>query len=588
MILALNDIKRILKDRPNKAMVTAAQAYSKKLKMHLRGTGLREAIERMEYFEKPELAAVRQAYAKSNKSMFARLHRPIDKVWTARGGSAYYYLPDGQQKSFREQLGAVEWGYSLREWVNTFWRPAYHDDPMGLLFMEVSPEGEAYPTFKSIFDIYDYQIEGRRLDYVIFEQKRESLPAAALRKLGNDKDYKLFRIVDEALDVVMAWDSSAESLRKIDSYPNYFGDVPALIVSDLYDRDKGMYISPDDTVIEDADQYLVEGSIYNVFKRRFGFPQHYRLAAACNTCMGQKTVAGSTCTACNGSGIKSTIDVSEIIQVPVPQGDDPVLEAGSIAGYITPDVKGWEKMREERALLFDAMHHTYWGTRQRDEGVSNETATGRFIDVQPVNERLDRFSAAAEGAETYITDMMGRFFYGQAYRGCAVRYGRRYLIETPDAIWTKYRDARKIGASVQALDKLLEEYYQAAYQADNLELQRHLKLMKVEPLIHHSLTECSQYGLYTDGTEYLKKLYYGEWAATLTVNDVLFTDVAGLRTKLADYVKALNVTAALPMAGGASALGENGQNTEAGLPNHGQQFQKKVKTDTMNQDKHPA
>ena len=138
MILKEVDIKRILKENPNKLLVSAAQAYTRKLLMHMKGIGLENYIERFEGFEKEDVARIRKKYTHSNKDLFARTHRPVDKVYNARGGSVYYNTSN--EDALRTALRDVDHGYTVRQWIETFYRPAFHYDPMGcLLYTSPSP-----------------------------------------------------------------------------------------------------------------------------------------------------------------------------------------------------------------------------------------------------------------------------------------------------------------------------------------------------------------------------------------------------------------------------------------------------------------
>lgn len=522
MVLTPAQLKEIFKNRPSKNIIDAAQAYSKRMIMHMTGVGLDEYIEAMTFFEKPELSIIRKKYAKSNKSLFARLHRPIDKVFNARGGSVYYKLPENKEMQLRQALAEVEYGYSLRKWIEAIWLKPYHYDPMSLVFIEVDQNGEAYPTIKSVFDLFEIKTNGRYLEYVILKTP----------------DKEVFRVIDDAFDKLYKWDGT--SLREIrnDSFPNYFGKVPAIIVSDIYDPIRGYYISPDDAIVEDADQFLMEGSVFNIFKKYHGFPKAWMYQSSCPKCKGTGKLEGKDCPDCSGTGQKVNESVAETIRIPVPQSKDHPILAPDLGGYITPSIEGWDAQRDSLKELEDLMHWTFWGTH-RQEKADNNTATGEFIDAQPVNERLNKFSDAAEDVETWITNMIGSFMFG-GYNDADINYGRRYLVETPDQVWLKYEGARTKGAPMSTLNDILLEYYHTKYKGDSIGMTRQVKLMKLEPLVHNTISEAKNL-LTSYPEEYTKKLYFNEWVTTLTDMEIIQKDLKTLRQDLNDYVIGLNL-----------------------------------------------
>jgi hypothetical protein len=533
MILKEVDIKRILKENPNKLLVSAAQAYTRKLLMHMKGIGLENYIERFEGFEKEDVARIRKKYTHSNKDLFARTHRPVDKVYNARGGSVYYNTSN--EDALRTALRDVDHGYTVRQWIETFYRPAFHYDPMGLIMGEIDVDGTPYPTYKSVLDVYDYQPNGRNLDYIVFKVD----PKIAARRVKDGAGKQYFRVIDDSLDLLVEWNGT--SMRTIDRYPNYWGRVPARIISDIFDPTKGMYISPDDDVIEIADEFLNEGSVKSIFKRFFGFPQAWEFQSKCAKCAGAKYIDGKECSSCGGSGVNRSSTVADVIKLPTPTSkDQPVLTPPK--GYITPDVEGWDKMTEELALLEEIIFRTYWGTTVEQQ--PNETATGRFIDVQPVNDRLSKFSTGAEGMETFVTDLVGSILLGQGYAGSSVSYGRRFMIETPDELWVKYQDARVKGAAISLLDDLMQEYLQSKYANDLTMFDIMKKLMRVEPLVHSTIEQVKNL-VGESSTLYQQKVLFSAWKSERSEVELMSWKVVQLKQSLAEYA-ATNAAGTIP------------------------------------------
>ena len=93
----LEQIKKIVIDNPNKALVTYGVETGKKLSMHVHGEGSKESLEQFDHFEAKDLFDTRKKYLTSNKDVFGRLLQQEEIVFTARGGSQYFNLPDSQE-----------------------------------------------------------------------------------------------------------------------------------------------------------------------------------------------------------------------------------------------------------------------------------------------------------------------------------------------------------------------------------------------------------------------------------------------------------------------------------------------------------
>lgn len=530
MVLTDEQAAKIIIERPHKKQIEAEQKYTQKLLMHIKGIGLDKYIEKIEGYEKQDVINIRKKYAVSNQAMFSRIHRPTDKVFSAKGGSCYYNLGDAQTQKFKDYLGNIVFGYTLKQWLEVFWMPAVGYDPMGLIMIEVNQSNYAYPTYKSIMDVYERELNGRNVEYVIF---KVDVRIDAIRKDAID-GVPIYRVVDDITDRLVTVENGILKEVPGESYLNYFLRVPATVISNIYDPVKGMFVSSDDDIIELADQFLREGSVKNIYKNYFGFPIAWGYQSACPECKGTKVLDGRPCDHCKGTGIKSKRDPSEILQLPVPQTKDEPILAPNVAGYITPDIQGWDKMTAELELLEDIMFETLWGTHQADDNNKTETATGRFIDVQPVNDKLNKFSDAEEMIETFVTNLLGQFQFGQGYKGASITAGRRYLIETPDEIWLKLTAAIKNGAPIAALYDLYNDYLQARYSANAMEMQKMLKLAKIEPLPFVKYEELAKLLGFPD-IILRKKFWFESWLNSKADPDILFGDVKVLQADFAAY-----------------------------------------------------
>ena len=491
--------------------------------MHITGLNLDHYLSRIDYFEKKELLELRQQYSPGNKDFFGRLHRPIDKIWMARGGSVNYYLADNSKEKLKAMLGNVKDGYTVRKWIETFWLKPAHYDPMGMVFMEVG-NAATWPVYRSCHDVFDYPPpKGRKFDYIVFNADDRITAEKSDPNKANDNYY---RVVDDKNDYLVNWDGEQATIVKDKSFVNYFGEVPAISNGNIYDPVSKSYVSPDHEIIDIADQHLRDRSVLTMFKLHHGFPIKWLFASDCPTCNGSRKVSGRTCPSCAGTGRKSKYDVSETITAPFPRQGDPVVT--EYAGYITPPVESWNKMDDTINELYRVAHYALWGTNQMEDSESAQpaTATGRFIDAQPVNDKLNAYSDAAEFVEAWITDKVGKFNF-KSYKGCEIIYGRRFLIETPDEVATKFREAKKGNSPYLALRYLYMQWLQSEFQSDSVELGRQIKLFQLDywPL----LTMAEAKTIIDDPDDMLRKLYFPQWVESLHTNDLITKTLETLR-----------------------------------------------------------
>lgn len=485
-------------------------------------------------FETDALRELRVKYAVSNKDLFSRLGRPIDKVFSAKGGSTYYNMSDNLNRMALQLCLDVRDGYSARTWVEHYWKPHFLDDPCGMLYMEVG-EGKVYPTYKSIASVYDYQPKGVHLDYVVFYVAEADKLQAGLKP-----EDKIYRVCDDAYDYYVKMEGEKMSILQEHTFPNYFGKVPGIINSDITDPQwEGSYKSVYDDIIEIAEQYLLKGSVKITHDFLHGFPKYWEYADACGECQGDGLVNGSKCTSCKGTGKALMVSPSQAkILTPPASNDDPVYTP-NVAGYVEPSKIYHEIAIADRNELQDVMEYTLWGhvARQNTSGArmnaEGKTATEAISEMQATIDRLHPISESAEKRIKFVTDHVVKLHLRKDYEGASINLGRRYVLETADETWRRYVDAKTAWAPQTLLDELLNEYVENKYSGDPIGLAIAQKLMLVEPFVHKSAEEVQKLG--ANAEDYAAKLYYGEWLATTSDADLLKMPLATLKKSLYKY-----------------------------------------------------
>jgi hypothetical protein len=553
------EIKTIIIDNPSREIVKIGREYSQSLRLHMYGHGMDKHFSKIEGYEKDELMNLRAKYSRSNKDLFSRLGRPIDKVFTARGGSVYYNLPDAQDKKARALATDVRNGYSVRKWVELFWKAHMLDDPFGIIFLEILPQQQAiiaqqqgrsfiYPTYKSISSIYAYQTKGSALDWVVFE-----LSKADKKNEGLDPDLQIYRVVDDAFDYLVQRKDEDIIILEEKTIPNYFGMVPAMVNSDIIDpAHENCFLSFYDEAIELAKHFLLKGSIKITHEFLHGFPKYWEYADDCPACGGSTLVGSEKCKDCKGTGKKLTLKVSDAKLLSYPQSKEDPIITPNVAGYVSPDRVFYEIATADLQMLEDLMNVTLWGIQSKvktqgasiNPGGDIKTATEVMDEVKPQADRLAVISEMAEKRHKFILDSVIRLQVAMNYPGSSVNYGRRYMIEGPDTLWKNYSDARAKGVAISALDDLLIEYYETKYSSDPVKLAIMMKLMKVEPFVHFKIGEVQAFR--PGPEEFKQKLYFGEWLSLQNDGIILSTDIVALRLSLAEYAKAKSIVEEKP------------------------------------------
>lgn len=549
-------IADIIKNNPNKCNVDEGKKIADKLMLHIQGKGMDKAILRCDYFENTEIYAVRKKYAVSNKDLYGRLLQQEDMVFTAKGGSSIYNLPESKEKQLSGMLDSIRYGMSLRKWIKDFALQAYRSDPMGILFMEIDKAGDginprAYPTYKSIYSIYDYLPTGRILEYVCFRLNAKDARAfgiidSELASMTAETMTDYYRFVDDAFDYIQKW--TGDNVEVVgDPIPNPWGQTPSIMNSNLIDFMNPLcFYSPVHLTIELADCFLNDRSVRDLQKKLHGFAKAVEPLMDCGECEGEKYVNGVKCTTCKGTGYKQHTKVSDVARFPLDLLEKNSFDFKKIFGYVTPDIEGWEKQDTSLRDLEDMIEQTYWGTstpRQTNGPVRggnlNETATKTLSDLQPRYARLNMTADWAEKTEMHIVDFIGRYSFPESFKKSTIAYGRYYILETPADLWDLYERQRGKGAPEATLYETLEKYYHSLYLNSPIELAVHLKLLYVEPFPHLNVMQLK--AIATSEEDINCKLYFGEWYSGLSDIYIIRTKTEELRAALRTYVVGKNL-----------------------------------------------
>jgi hypothetical protein len=489
--------------------VTVARSNSKMYKALVDGEGFSDVlINKIEHIESTQKAAVRRKYSKDIRDLFERVMKPRVNVFQANGGSEKFTMAN---ESIRAVFETAQSNFKSNKSVFKYLSEVYFNlsdvDPNGLIFLEYksSLNKSVYPTYKSIDDIFEYLANGQKTEYVAFNPMEKYIGSVV---------QKTWRLVDDNYDRTLS--EIGENVVIISQFAHPFGEVPALVLSEKEKIGTNIRLSAIEKITELAKDFARDKSILTIYKFQKGYPIHWRFVTQCRSCMGLGKKDDGTCSSCEGHGYLKNTDVSDIVTIPIPDIDQPNI-APNIAGFVSPDLETWKQLKEDIKDFEMIMKDTIWGTHlyssQNKSMQEAETATGRYIDVQPIINNLNEYADTVEYMDNTICNWLLNFVDPVKKKGEIIynkTYGRRYIIENPDVILLRYQEAKKTSDSSTILDKLLEEFILSKYKNDQSMQNIMLKKKSIEPYVHMTLEQ-----VYTSfGAEeaYRKELFNRFWA----------------------------------------------------------------------------
>lgn len=497
---SFDEVSVFLKDHCQEVPTWVGQArkHAKKLKALKTGEGfIDELIEKIEKIESDDRKTARKKYSKDIRDTFHRIFEPRSNVYSATGGSVQSNLSETKSERLSEILKNFKGNKSIKKYFSETFFELCDQDPNGLIYLEYKGDEKIYPTYKSINDIRYYKSHGQNLKILVFE------PIQKIDDRGRVKSM-LWRVVDDkkewfVIQEGMNFTEDTEPNGQTKSFDHPFGVVPGIVLSDQIKTGTEIrysYINPIEAL---AEEYARDKSVLTLYKFISGFPIQWRYIQECRSCQGRGHTGKTdeegkpiSCTSCGGKGRMGKNDVTDIIEVPLPIDTEDPKVAPDLAGFVSPDLKTWERMRTDQKEDEIRMEDTIWGTHKAREK-NNETATGKFIDVQPLINRLHVYADNAEWSINELIRLVINWMDSnpESKNKYTVTLGRNYIIESPDTILERYEDARTKGSNWAILDKLLFEFVNAKYKSDPVSMEYELKKIKLEPYVHISFLDAN-------------------------------------------------------------------------------------------------
>lgn len=541
MVLDKVKLLKYLEQPYNKELLELARKRAATMTMYVTGEGLVEHIESLPYFEKDELTKLRRRLTRSTVDLFDRLLAPVEKVFTARGGFESYGLDNAKEHEFKNYLSNIVNGLSLKEWVQHVPFMAKLVDPMSVTMLEIDESGKVYPTYKSSAAIYDYQLKGRYLEYIIFTLSNNDVSMLIEKGVIQKEDgQKVYRVIDDENEYIITNVKGIFNTKQV--IANHFGYVPAIINGDKLTFNSDYIGSELEAVMELAADFFNDNSSKSLFKKYQMHAKEWSIDVTCGECKGEGTIKGDDCVHCSGTGREPTVKVSQTLSIGIGEDGNMKMPTPPM-GYVVPPIDSWKMVNEELDRLKKDIYDTFYDNQvglqtaginfTQNTAGEQRTATEVIINEKHKEPTLRKFSKWAQELHKFVAEGCKVILYGSS-DGCSVTYGDKYMLIDYNELITQYQLLRRDNAPIGVMDDALIEVYENKYATNPLQLRKALLLMKVEPFVHYNLSEIIQMNINPKLKD--MKLYFGEWTTTMDDIDIISSTEEQLRGKLEEYV----------------------------------------------------
>lgn len=570
MVLSEEQAKFIVKNNPNRAAIAIKRQKHALYKAHVTGIGSRDLIEQIKTYERKKAVEGRKQMSLSNKDVIHRVMMPRNKIYTAKGGIEKYNLSSPSLvEDFKIFIARCKGRQSLKNYVKQNIQPMYDYDMEGLVWIDLDEYGLPCPTFKSINQIYDYELNGRIPKYVVLELSKKESQQLELRSVGLEIDFSgkliapptssgskqppsVFRVVCDYYDRIITMENAGEP-QIVSEILNPFGfmGVPGLVVSNIVgaciEGETSCYDSPLSPSIEILNQLVFKRSLYNVVYARTAYGKEWMQKQPCATCGGAKVMDGNPCTECKGSGVAPFLQHSDVVIIDYATDANKSVPNPPM-GVITPPIESLQFMHDNNMSDEDMFRHNQWGVMSvRSNGTKPVAGHGGNVSAtayeaqqneQPMFDKLNEYSLWYGDIMKFYVDGCGFFMYNTSYIDSAILGGNRFMIESADATFERLLTARTGGATKSELLSLTMEYFENKYQNNPIEFRRYKILAIAEPFYHDNTADVLTYDI--PEINKLEKIWFDDWQATLTDDYFALLPDDGLEPRvkqdLRDYV----------------------------------------------------
>ncbi len=520
MILSETDVLKIA-NNPVDGVIAVNRELQDEHKVHVTGEGVESKIRHNSEYESGEEFKERKQDVKPFTRLITNKIIEAQSRWKSAQGTtrSYDYGKEGQEKADKFKKNVLEkcWkGKSIEYFIYNFQDKAIYTEFNGFYLVEKpliqNIEGKTYQivdgihrqteekpvpyiTFKSVDEVHDFRMTGDRVEWISFKYEHAN------------KDVKCLRIIDDVKDYIVEIKGSVASISV--TYPpieHKAGKCPVVRVSTLrkkIDNDR-IITSPIDNLIAPLDGLLSQHIDHVTTARKHTFPIRYQVGQTCNYSMPETNAKCNNgmiyyeengvpkelkCNHCDGKGVIKT-SVSTVILVPSTDNEGKAFNIDNVAGYVTPELENFREQRididwKEQKILASGLGVDM----PMAEGGINKTATEAIINTKPLEDIICENIDIIESVERELTDLLGKMYDSEAYKGCEIIYGRKLNLRDENTILDEIEKSKKVGLFYSHIKTLNIELVYSRYIRSNYDLQRNLILIELEPMAGYSFDE---------------------------------------------------------------------------------------------------
>lgn len=513
MILTPEEIKEYIKNPRAKEYLSDAREFEMRHRLHVLGEGYDTWLEdQSKDLEAPKtLARKKKLCRPKTVSLISQIQKQFSKIFRAKGNVFNYTFKGDkkdQQVEFSIYLQNFSNGMSMDQVMQDIWFKAMFERFNGFIGIELKSydelkdkaKEEPFVKLYTVNQTHDVYIRGNRVEYIILNW---------LVKIGDEmKD--AYRVIDDEKDVIYYMDAQSEPVAVmkiteenpegiIDSIPNKFKQVPFIHVSSYRESstDDHKKISVISTILGDADNFLSVSDDHTISVKMHQKPIFYTAPAMCITCNGtgettrlkeDGTNESTACGICKGQKMVSPLmtDVSQGYILPHVESNDGTIQAATApCGYVSPDIESLREQRVEMESEKKAMERGALGVEGLltiEDTPRQETATKAELNLQPLMDTLEPFSANASTVRQFLTDMTGRVVYADSFEKSYIYYGRKYFLKSESQVMDDLKKSREAGATKAFIRELMEELYWIQFEGNPKARERAIMMLDLEPL----------------------------------------------------------------------------------------------------------
>lgn len=202
-----------------------------------------------------------------------------------------------------------------------------------------------------------------------------------------------------------------------------------------------------------------------------------------------KMLADGSVERCPCCSEKRIAGPGSFLEVPVPNQVEGIADMRNPVQITTIDresldynVKELERLKNEIIVSIVGSG----GTVSEKEAINETQVAANFESKTSV---LNALKTNFEEAQRFVDDTICRLRYGDAFISSAISWGTEFYVFTIQELYSKYEQAKRVGASEIELEAITRQILEVEYRNNPLALQRMLLLKQLEPYPHKTLDE---------------------------------------------------------------------------------------------------